>query len=142
MDYYVEAQKVIERNEILPDSGSAVMPSVGLSIDRRVISHVSEVYKEESVKCLVCFVCAEKNLYHKSFDRKGKPFTRGCEIDYFKVQSLAEHLMNAPNDESFVKNLSFARFRDLYCNAKKYTDAGSQTLSKEENLKNFELSKR
>ena len=33
------------------------MPTVGLSIDRRTIAHVAEVYHEDAIKCLICFVC-------------------------------------------------------------------------------------
>ena len=46
LDYYVEAAKVIERNEGSLEGGSTTMPTVGLSIDRRVMSHVHEVFHE------------------------------------------------------------------------------------------------
>jgi hypothetical protein len=69
LDYYVEAEKVKERSDVPADTSSATMPTVGLSIDRRVMAHVHEAYNDSAVKCLVCFVCAEKNLYHASFDR-------------------------------------------------------------------------
>ena len=58
LDYLEEAVKTRERGESLDDETYETnMPYVGLSIDRRVCAQVPEVFNEDSVKCLICFIC-------------------------------------------------------------------------------------
>ena len=67
MDFYEEAGKIYERR---------AMPKTGLSVDRRVLAHVREVYRDEAVQTLICIVCAEKNMYFRGHDRFG--VAAGC----------------------------------------------------------------
>ena len=50
MDYYTEAIAEKERKGI---------PTVGPSIDRRTMEHVTEAYSSERIRSLICFVCAQ-----------------------------------------------------------------------------------
>ena len=54
MDYYEEAIKVVARRG---------MPSVGLSVDRRTLQHVREVYHDDAIKTLICSLCATKQTF-------------------------------------------------------------------------------
>ena len=83
LDYYEEACKARDRQGI---------PHTGLSLDRRVLSHLREVYTDEKVKTLICTVCAEKNLYLRGYDRKGNPADQG-EIRYRTLDDI-ERLMD------------------------------------------------
>ncbi len=140
LDYYEEAAKMKERGEA--ESGSsATMPTVGLSIDRRVIAHVSEVYQEKKVMCLICFVCAEKNLFYDGYDRHGQSTKLVGDIAYRSVQCMVDALKKVPNDASFNHNLNFAVFRERYCSNRR-TDAGSQALASEPDLQNYEWRRR
>ena len=66
-------QCVMSPGEILEDETSVTeMPSVGLSVDRRVLSQIDEVFNESSISCHPCFICAEKNLYYSGFTRRGE----------------------------------------------------------------------
>ena len=78
MDYYEEAMKVHERRAI---------PQTGLSVDRRVLAHLREVYRDETVRTLTCVACAEKNLYLRGHDRFGALADVG-EIRYRSIRGL------------------------------------------------------
>ena len=39
------------------------MPAVGPSIDRRTFKFVHEVYNNESIYSLICFVCAQRKVH-------------------------------------------------------------------------------
>ena len=53
MDYYEEA--------LLHSAGKGV-PSLSLSTDRRALMQLHEVFKDASIRTLVCSICAEKHL--------------------------------------------------------------------------------
>ena len=53
------------------------MPQLGLSRDRRALSHISEVFTDDSVQVLMCFLCACKELSHSGFDKFGRPMQKG-----------------------------------------------------------------
>ena len=48
------------------------MPQVGVSRDRRCLQHVGEVFHEEAIGVLMCFVCAGKHLRCSGCDLFGK----------------------------------------------------------------------
>ena len=53
------------------------MPMLGHSTDRRAISHTREVFREDNIKVLMCFVCACKEISHLGYDKFGKPVNKG-----------------------------------------------------------------
>ena len=59
------------------------VPRVGHSVDRRTLLHLGETFQEDNVKCLMCFVCGCKYLYHQGFDKLGKPVSKG-DIEYHR----------------------------------------------------------
>ena len=53
------------------------MPMLGHSTDRRAISHTLEVFREDNIKVLMCFVCACKEISYLGYDKFGKPVNKG-----------------------------------------------------------------
>ena len=51
-------------------------PQVGLATDRRSLRHLGEVFFEENVEVLMCFVCGCKHIHHKGFDKFGEPYSK------------------------------------------------------------------
>ena len=100
LDYYEEACKEQDRRGI---------PQTGVSLDRRVLAHLREVYTDEKVKTLICTVCAEKNLYLRGYDRRGVPADQG-EIAYRTLAHIEKLMRHKKNDGAFLYNLDFGHF--------------------------------
>ena len=47
------------------------IPLVGHATDRRSLRHLGEVFQEESIKTLMCFICGGKHIYHCGFNKFG-----------------------------------------------------------------------
>ena len=52
-------------------------PMLGHSADGRLIEHAREVFREDNIQVLMCFVCARKHVAHLGFDKFGKPQEKG-----------------------------------------------------------------
>ena len=97
------------------------VPLVGHSTDRRTLVHVGEVFYEENIKCLMCFICGCKHIYHHGFDKYGCPRSKG-ETDY--RTDTSQHLRRvlvgtAEDDSSWSYNLSRKRFKRHFGDAVK-----------------------
>ena len=91
-------------------------PRVGHSIYRRALLHLGETFEEDNVKCLMCFVCGCKYLYHQGFDKLGKPVSKG-DIEYHRnTGDVLRRLLHGDADDSMKTawsfNLSRKRFKD------------------------------
>ena len=60
-------------NSALAEKERGFVPMVGHSTDRRAIQHTREVFREDNIEVLMCFVCACKDVAHRGFDKFGKP---------------------------------------------------------------------
>ena len=107
-DYDEEACKALERG--------GNMPAVGLSVDRRVLGQLQEAFNEESVQCLVCFMCAEKSLRVQGFARNGERQDIG-EIAYRRVSDLEAIVAKRGHEGAFKHNLCCKTFRNLFATA-------------------------
>ncbi len=125
VDYYEEALQVVERGDLEDAVDLEIgMPTVGLSVDRRVLAHVAEAYDEDTLKCHICFVCAQKCLYHKGFDRKGTQTEDLGDIQFHKVAQLQEKikrnkhisLSRKKNSTYYIGTVAVRRLRllDIY----------------------------
>ena len=96
------------------------VPRVGHSVDRRTLLHLGETFQEDKVKCLMCFVCRCKHLFHYGYDKFGRDVSKG-EIDYMQRGNDGD-LFNLPHggqdgkalDRAFEVNLSRKKFKSRY----------------------------
>ena len=93
-DFYCEAIAVHERNTV---------PQIGFSIDRRSIAQTVEVYNDECIKQLVCFVCSQSktSVPHVNSLIEYKPAAWLCDL----------------SPTSLRLNLDFACFRARYASS-------------------------
>ena len=52
-------------------------PRLGIATDRRSLCHLGEVFFEDNVEVLMCFICGCKHIHHKGFDKFGSPSHKG-----------------------------------------------------------------
>ena len=52
-------------------------PRLGLATDRRTLAHIGEIFREEEVKTLICYVCACKYIAHEGVNKFGDPQQKG-----------------------------------------------------------------
>ena len=53
------------------------LPSLGHATDRRSLRQVGEVFAEDTIEVLMCFVCCCKFITHRGFDKFGEPQEKG-----------------------------------------------------------------
>ena len=100
MGYYCEAISEIECGSV---------PLLGPSVDRRSFQHVAEVYNDESVQCLVCFVCACKK-------------TTMCATNQ-DIEYRSGSWFSSLSADSLRLNLHFVTFKDRYASQEPLLDA-------------------
>ena len=59
-------------NAALAEKERSSVPLLGHSTDRRSIEHVREVFREDNVHVLMCFMCACKEVMHIGYDKFGE----------------------------------------------------------------------
>ena len=91
------------------------VPLLGHSIDRRVMQHVSEVFTNDTVQVLMCFICACKELAHSGYDKFGKGLEKG-NICYRRgnKKALLSILQGDPANDAWEYNMSSKRFKDRF----------------------------
>lgn len=109
---------------------------MGHSTDRRTLAHIGEVFREDNIKCLMCFICGCKHMYHHGFDKFGRSRSKG-ETDYRTDSS--QHLRRvlvgtAEENSAWSYNSSRKRFDDHFGDAVK-TDIHYATETGEWNRK-------
>ena len=77
--------------------------------------HLGEVFTEDNVSTLLCFICGCKHIPHNGYIRFGKPIRKG-NIDFRSDQNqLLEYLFAAGADHSiWNENLSYKHYRDHF----------------------------
>ena len=90
------------------------VPMLGDTTDRRNLSHVGEVFNEDSTSVLICFVCACKKIQHRGFDMFGRKQELG-KISYCSNSKLLQSLLHGGGDKdldvAFQYNLSYDFFK-------------------------------
>ena len=94
------------------------IPRCGLAIDRRTLHHVGEIFYEDNVKTLMCFICGCKHCYHIGFDKFGDSYSKGL-IDYRSHRDVRLHAIlhgAAQGDakDAWEYNLSYKRFKNVF----------------------------
>ena len=95
-----------------------MVPPVGISIDRRTLVHLGETFEEENIKCLMCFVCGCKYLYHHGYNKFGEPVDKG-DINYHQdMDRVLSRLLHGDEKDSFGRawefNMSRKRFKTFF----------------------------
>ena len=68
-------------NEALAEMEREACPKLGLATERRALLHLGEVFKEDNVATLMCFICSCKYVMHDGFDKFGRQVRKG-HIDF------------------------------------------------------------
>ena len=84
-------------------SSPYMVPQVGLSVDRRCLAHLGETFYEDNIKCLMCFVCGCKHLYHRGFNKFGDSVDKG-EINYHDDSDHVLELLLHGGKRDLMKN--------------------------------------
>lgn len=102
-------------NQALLECERDSCPSVGIATDRRVLCHLGEVFYEDNISTLICFICNCKHVRHIGFDKFGKQVSRGT-IDYRnQFGDVLHRLFNDTEyDDLWQYNLSWKRFKNRF----------------------------
>ena len=101
------------------------VPRVGTSTDRRSLCHLGEVFKEDNVKTLMCFICGCKHIFHAGYDKFGEAVTKG-DITYRKdVKKILTKVLHGDDDYSraWEYNMSGKRFKERFGEAVRSDDS-------------------
>ena len=107
-DFYDFCEAAIQRN------AQEIMPSVGVSIDRRSLRYVTDTFNDDSVYSLICMVCAQSKTHTGlSATRFTDGWTRNLsDIQYYPGKKLLE--WQQENFTHFDKNFGFRTFMQRY----------------------------
>ena len=90
-------------------------PRVGIATDRRCLSHLGEVFFEENVEVLMCFICGCKHVHHKGFDKFGVPVQKGTIAYRSDVDVILRRILcGSSHKQSWDYNLSWKRFKATF----------------------------
>ena len=67
-------------NTALAEKERRSVPQLGHSTDRRVMQHVSEVFRDGTVHVLMCFMCACKEVAHYGHDKFGNGMQKRAHL--------------------------------------------------------------
>ena len=83
-------------NEALAEMERENCPRLGLATDRRALLHLGEIFTEDNVSSLMCFVCGCKHICHEGYDKFGRRIRKGT-IAYRSDQgSLIKKMFGRP----------------------------------------------
>ena len=105
-------------NQALAEKERQTVPLVGVATDRRALAHLGEVFYEDNVTALICFVCGCKHLRHDGYDKFGKPMRKGT-IDYRSDmhRTLKKIFESDDYETSWRYNFSYKYFKDRFGDA-------------------------
>ena len=115
-------------NAGLAEKERCSVPQLGLSTDRRTMTHVSEVFREDNAMVLMCFSCACKEIAYTGYDKFGNSIQKGNICMRQDPQALKQILCSDADEASrqtWSSNFSAKRFKSLYGKAVA-TDPGMQ----------------
>ena len=104
-------------NAALAEKERCSVPMLGHSTDRRTLAHVGEVFREDNVHVLMCFLCACKEISHTGYDKFGKAVQKG-NICYRSHKEHLRQIIIGDQDrqaaEAWQFNLSAKRLKDKF----------------------------
>ena len=101
-------------NQALAESQRQSCPLLGIATDRRSLLHLGEVFREDNVTTLMCFLCGCKHIRHQGFDKFGRPVRKGT-IDYKSGKTVLHKMLTDSKYDNFWKyNLSYKYFNDRF----------------------------
>ena len=87
-------------------------PRLGIATERRTLQHVGEVFYEDNVLTLICFMCNCKHLAHIGCNKFGEPQRKGRISMRTKMASKLQE-----QKTSWSYNSSYKRFRNTFGDA-------------------------
>ena len=112
-------------NGTLAEKERNFVPTLGHSTDRRSIEHTREVFKEDNIEVLMCFVCVCREVAYRGYNKFGRRTQKG-NISYRQasqgdrtkkaalLQILAGDHVDAAAADAWACNLSAKRFKDHF----------------------------
>ena len=88
-------------------------PRLGLATDRRTLGYVGEVFHEENVKVLICFICGCKHLFHEGVNKFGRPSLKGT-IAIRRHRSALQQLLTGADTDVWRYNLCAKFYKDRF----------------------------
>ena len=80
-------------NQALLEAERESCPLRGLATDRRAALHLGEVFTEDNVSTLMCFICSCKHIRHMGWNKVGKQVSKGT-IDYRDGPTVATRIFS------------------------------------------------
>ena len=115
-------------NAALAEKERQSVPKLGLSTDRRTLGHISQVFREDNVKVLMCFSCACKELAYVGNDSFGNVIEKGMismRANHKQLRNIICGDEDEKGCEAWEANLSAKRFKAQFGEAVA-TDPGMQ----------------
>ena len=102
-------------NQALAEKERQSCPVLGVATDRRSLAHLREVFYEENVATLICFVCGCKHLKIDGYDKFGRPVRKGT-IDYRPDmhRTLKRMFEDDDYEKSWRYNFSYKHFKNRF----------------------------
>ena len=96
---------------------------IGIATDRRLLTHIGEVFYEDNMKRLMCFICGCKHCYHIGFDKFGVRQSKGTinirSHNDVRLHPILHGAAKGEALEAWQYNLSYKRFKNVFANAVK-----------------------
>jgi len=92
------------------------VPLLGVSTDRRCLNHIAEVYQEDNIKTLMCFICNAKHVFYHGIDKFGYEYNAGRIDMRTNVNDALQNILcgGPESEESFTHNLSYKAYKTHY----------------------------
>ena len=90
--------------EAIATKSRSNVPLLGLSTDRRTLCHLAEVFHEDNIHTLMCFICSCKHIAHKGFSKFGKSYEKGSiafrtsEMDRKRLARMLQCVKNSADE--------------------------------------------
>mgnify|MGYP005676530665 CR=1 FL=1 len=119
-------------NAALAEKERCSVPALGHSTDRRTLGHVQQVFREDNIQVLMCFLCACKEIAYDGYDKFGSPVRKG-NIAFRSNKDILHQILcgnkeDSNAEEAWEYNLSAKRFKNRFGSAVS-TDPGMQNDS-------------
>ena len=90
--------------EAIAQKSRSNVPLLGLSTDRRALCHLAEVFHEDNIHTLMCFICSCKHIAHKGFSKFGEKHEKGSiafrtsEINRKRLARMLQCVKNSADE--------------------------------------------
>ena len=97
--------------EAIATKSRSNLPLLGLSTDRRTLCHLAEVFYEDNIQTLMCFICSCKHVAHKGFSKFGELHNKGMIAfrtsipERIRLARMLKCTKNTADEYLFTKNI-------------------------------------